>query len=116
MIRGIVVRGKGEGKRVFGYPTANLDITQKQIKLAPGVYAATTIFNEKEYNSALIIVENPFVVEVHLLDFTEDLYDKLLEVVPIQKVSGIEKLAESELIKKIVEDIKRVREVFEEEQ
>lgn len=87
-INGTVVSGKGIG-RTIGFPTANIRINS-DIKLIPanGVYIVKVIVDEeKEYFGMLNIGTNPTVsignertIEVNLLDFNENLYDKAIQL------------------------------------
>jgi riboflavin kinase / FMN adenylyltransferase len=85
-IAGPVVRGAQLGRQL-GFPTANLDVTA--LALPPsGVYAATTSLNSAKYAAVLNIGRRPTIepdatetrFEVHILDFSGDLYDRDLEV------------------------------------
>lgn len=109
-IKGHVIHGDGVGKRL-GYPTANLDISKDKIKLSPGVYAARAVLNGKKYKASLVIQEKIWKVEVHLLDYVgEDFYGADLEVEAVEKVSEIVPFkSEDELIKKIGEDMEKVK-------
>ena len=113
MISGIIIHARGVGK-TLGYPTANLDCTKKEIKLPQGVYAAWADLDGKRYKGGLVIVDDPWRVEVHLIDYIGDnIYGKLLGVEPVQKVSEIEFYESSEeLIKKIEHDIGLVMQVL----
>lgn len=87
-LSGIVVRGKEIGRSI-NYPTANINIGTDE-KLIPknGVYfVRVTLENKKKYNGLLNIGTNPTVsdssethIEVHLLDFNEDLYNQMITV------------------------------------
>lgn len=85
-IAGKVVAGDQLGQKL-GFPTANLDTTG--MLLPPnGVYAARARFGEQTFNSVLNIGLRPTIqsppptprVEVHLLDFSGDLYGQELEI------------------------------------
>lgn len=115
MFEGNIVKGDGKGKG-FGYPTANLDCKKIDVRFSEGIYAAHATLERSEHRAALIIRENPWKVEVHLLDFPDtDIYGKVLAVEPHQKVSSIEPYESvEELKKKIHDDIQAVRAVLEE--
>jgi len=91
-LAGRVVRGDGLGRQL-GFPTANLDTTGRVLP-PRGVYAARCTVEEHVYRAVLNIGTRPTVtpeaqtlrVEVHLLDFAGDLYDRELEVVPVEKL------------------------------
>jgi riboflavin kinase / FMN adenylyltransferase len=83
-IRGLVVRGAGRGAKL-GYPTAN--ITQFDTLLPPdGIYAGQAWVDHSSHTAAISIGSNPtfdetaLKVEVFLLDFQGDLYDRHLQI------------------------------------
>lgn len=85
-LAGRVIRGDGLGKR-FGYPTANID-TRGLVLPPNGVYAAHAHLGALVHRAVLNIGVRPTLkeatpqrrVEVHLLDFKDDIYDEELEV------------------------------------
>ncbi|PIZ95184.1 MAG: hypothetical protein COX81_01410 [Candidatus Magasanikbacteria bacterium CG_4_10_14_0_2_um_filter_37_12] len=114
MFGGIVVGGDKMGK-LYGFPTANLDCTKKEVKLGPGVYAARCSLEKKVYKAALVIKNMPaWRVEIYLVDYDgPDFYGSFLEVDPIQQVASVEKIYhKDELINKINQDILLVKEFF----
>ncbi|WP_419870768.1 bifunctional riboflavin kinase/FAD synthetase [Chryseobacterium sp. CT-SW4] len=84
-VSGTVTHGKKIG-RTIGYPTAN--IKTDSIKLLPkkGAYIVEVEVNSRQYKGMLSIGTNPTVngdqltVEVYILDFNEDIYDKPITV------------------------------------
>jgi riboflavin kinase/FMN adenylyltransferase len=83
-LHGEVVRGFERGQKI-GIPTANLRLDEQMIPL-DGVYAGRCEWNGKGYSAAISIgtaptfKENVRQVEVHLIDFSDDLYGKTLNV------------------------------------
>ncbi|MCL1795622.1 MAG: riboflavin kinase [Clostridia bacterium] len=77
-IKGIVVRGKGAGKKI-GFPTANVALPEDW-SLPYGVYAADVRRNGEVYRAVLNVGLHPTLpegapaMEVHLIGFTGDLY------------------------------------------
>ena len=88
MLTGRVVHGDKRG-RTIGYPTANLDIRDKE-KLVPanGVYAVKvfTDIRGDSYTGMMNIGIRPTVdgtrkmIEVNIFDFSEEIYDSILRV------------------------------------
>ncbi|MDR2206983.1 MAG: bifunctional riboflavin kinase/FAD synthetase [Flavobacteriaceae bacterium] len=84
-ISGTVIHGKKIGKNL-GFPTANLEIDS--IKLLPkkGAYIVDVFRKNNFYKGMLSIGTNPTVngknmsVEVHILDFDEDIYSEKITV------------------------------------
>ena len=108
---GKVVKGKGEGKGL-GFPTANLKVTDK-FKLEDGVYMAEVKYNGKVCKSITVkgVTQD---LEVWLKDCQEDLYGKTLEVNVGKKISELHSSkTREELIKKIKEDIKKAKHIWE---
>lgn len=107
-IRGAVVEGSKIGRRI-GYPTANIDLSDKY-KLIPGdgVYAVEALIDGNLFKGMLSIGKNPTVnpkavkrsVEVNIFNFTKDIYGKEIEVIfryrlrNEQKFNSTDELAE----------------------
>jgi len=113
MFGGKVIKGNGIGKKL-GFPTANLDTLKKDLSLQPGVYAVKVIWDHQNFLGALALQSEPYKVEIFLLDYNgPDFYGAYLEVEPVQKVGEQEKyLDKEELIKKIVLDVEKVRQIL----
>ncbi|MGK7933849.1 MAG: bifunctional riboflavin kinase/FAD synthetase [Microcystaceae cyanobacterium] len=117
---GKVVKGQQLG-RTIGFPTANLEVAADKLLPRYGVYGAwVKIENQTDILlGAVNIGQRPTVkgllptVEVHLLDWQGDLYNKLMKVSldvfirPEQKFSGIEALKEQ-----IKKDCDRIRHIY----
>jgi len=110
-IRGKVVGGRGRGGRLLGCPTANLNL---QDELCPknGIYAVTVDRQGKRYKGVANIGYSPtfedhqFTVEVHLLDFDEDLYGEKIRVNFIRRIRDEMKFGSiAELSDQIQKDI-----------
>ena len=85
-LRGHVVSGQRIG-RTMGFPTANLSVDEPQkVRPGDGVYAVRARLRGATYRGMLSIGNRPTIgdqptaVEVHLLDFTGDVYGEPLEV------------------------------------
>ena len=89
-LRGTVARGAGRG-RSLGTPTANLESIATLVP-PDGVYAGTARWQQQDYPAAVHIGpnttfgENARKVEVHLLDFSGDLYGQHLEVGLLERI------------------------------
>ena len=118
-ISGGVMAGDQLGHKL-GFPTANLDMTG--MVLPPdGVYAARSTVNGVAHQAALNIGTRPTVqtgqherrFEVHLLDFTGDLYGKELEVEFVAKLRDEMKFASLDALKtQIAADIAAAAKCF----
>lgn len=108
-IKGKVVKGKELGREI-GYPTANISIDDKH-KLIPadGIYAVTAEFENKIYKGMMSIGTNPTVggekrtIEVHLFDFSKDIYGKNIRIFFKQKIRDEKKFESLEALKKAID-------------
>ncbi|MEK4031450.1 riboflavin kinase [Pseudobacillus sp. FSL P4-0506] len=86
-ITGKVVRGNQIG-RTIGFPTANLYIGTEPSFLEKGVYGVQVFHNNKQYTGIMNIGTRPTIdskelkihYEVHILNFSEMIYDQVLTV------------------------------------
>jgi len=118
-IAGKVVHGDQLGHKL-GFPTANLDTTG--MLLPPnGVYAAQARIGEKPFRSVLNIglrptIQNPTPsprIEVHLLDFTGDLYGQEMEITFADKLRDEKKFPSVEALREqIQQDVAAARAAF----
>ena len=86
---GKVIDGQAIG-RELGYPTANIDI-ESEIKLIPkfGVYAANVLLSNGQIKEGMMNIgvrpsvgmeKNNICIEVHILDFNENLYGEHITI------------------------------------
>ncbi|MBQ9691064.1 MAG: riboflavin biosynthesis protein RibF [Eggerthellaceae bacterium] len=84
---GEVIAGRGEGKE-FGIRTANIRLAPELQALREGVYASWVFFEGSAYKAAVNIgyaasFENAAAnCEIHIIDFSFDIYGKTLTVQP----------------------------------
>ncbi len=115
---GRVTRGQGRG-RTLGFPTANL-LPQDDKPLPQGVFAAEVQYPGSRVLPAVANVgprptfaEVALVIELHILDFTGDLYGQLLQVALIKKLRDQRAFAcPDELVGQIRQDIHQARALF----
>ncbi|QQE80848.1 bifunctional riboflavin kinase/FAD synthetase [Alicyclobacillus sp. SO9] len=122
-IHGRVVEGDKRG-RTIGFPTANLQETDLYVLPGSGVYAVSVAlvqegYNEQNWFGVMNVGVRPtvdgtkFQMEVHLLDFTGDLYGHIIEVSLLGRVRDEQKFESIEALKEqITRDVKTVREMF----
>jgi len=90
-ISGIVIQGDQRG-RTIGIPTANLQFPENIIKIPYGVYAVQiklseqTLFGIVNFGMRPTFNKPTSILEVHIFDFDEDIYDKEIEVVFFNKI------------------------------
>jgi riboflavin kinase/FMN adenylyltransferase len=113
--QGNVIHGHHRG-RDLGFPTANILLTQA---LPEGIYAAEVVVEGKTYHAATFIgsaktfSETDYKAESYLLDFNQDLYDKVITVYLYKKIRDNKKFASvEELVSQMQEDISTVRTFF----
>ncbi len=85
-LRGPIVRGDGRG-RSLGFPTANIHVPEDD-KLLPreGVYAVTATLRRGTYRGVMHLGPRPMfqgsppTIELHILDFDDDIYGEEVRV------------------------------------
>ena len=115
-ITGTVVGGDRRG-RTIGFPTANLADVAVVVPAA-GVYAGVATFDDRRHPAAVHIGPNPTFtgsdrnkIEVHLLDYSGDLYGRQLTVDFVERIRGVRKFDSAEaLIAQLRQDVRRVGE------
>ncbi|MBU1753976.1 bifunctional riboflavin kinase/FAD synthetase [bacterium] len=118
-IKMVVVHGDKRG-RILGYPTANCLCKDDILLPCVGVYAVLVWMDNIQYNGMANIGYCPTFrgeelrIEVHLLDFQGDLYDKELSVTFIDRIRD-ERVFDSieELLEQLKEDEKISRRMLE---
>lgn len=106
---GVVVKGKGMGKKL-GYPTANILCIEKS-KLIPanGIYAVRVEWKKKMYNGMMSIGTNPTVgggkrtLEVNIFDFNKDIYGENIRIFFVEKLRDEKKFESLELLVKAID-------------
>jgi riboflavin kinase/FMN adenylyltransferase len=111
-IRGLVIKGRDRGGKLLGIPTANINL-QDELCPKTGIYAVTVEYHNRLYKGVANIGysptfnDNEFTVEVHLLDFAENIYGEKIRVNFIERIRDEKKFADiSELKDQINRDIK----------
>jgi len=117
-IRGTVITGRNRGGKLLGFPTANITLHDE---LCPknGVYAVTVDCMEKKYQGVANIGYSPtfddgvFSVEVHILDFNENIYGQKIRVNFVQRIRDEIKFSDiAELSDAIRNDIETARKIL----
>lgn len=111
-IQSIVIPGKQLG-RTIGFPTANLYVDPKRLRLPNGVYLGKTRYENVEYQFVANIGLRPTIdnerqvtIEAHILDFDTDIYGKELNLEVFSKIRDIQKFSsKEELCSQINKDI-----------
>jgi riboflavin kinase/FMN adenylyltransferase len=116
---GTVVHGFKRGGKL-GFPTANLK-TDKELLPKIGVYAVKVKRGEKFLDGVLNIGNNPTFeaagqfIEVHLFDFSEQIYGENLRIYFIERLRDEMKFTDSaRLVHAIQHDIDKARQILAE--
>lgn len=105
-LEGTVVAGFRNGRRI-GFPTANLDMSGSPLLIpADGVYAVRVALPDGSTHGGMLNIGTPSVekessrtVEVHLLDFSGDLYGQHLSVLILEHVRNERKMGSLDELK-----------------
>lgn len=116
-LNGKVIAGSQIG-RTIGFPTANVQVNSAYKEIpAKGVYSGIVTVDNSDYQAVINIGNNPTIdtdlplsVEVHLLDFSQDIYGKNIRIAFTKKLREEQQFGSlTELQKAIQNDITRVR-------
>ena len=118
-IRGTVISGRNRGGKLLGFPTANINLYDE---LCPktGVYAVTVELEDgRKLKGVANIGFSPtfedrvFTVEVHILDFKDNIYNQKIRVNFIHRIRDEKKFAGiSELSAQIKKDAETARKII----
>ena len=108
-IRGLVTTGRDRGGKLLGFPTANINLHDE---LCPktGVYAVTVECRGQHFEGVANIGFSPtfedrlFTVEVHILDFNQNIYGQKIRINFVKRIRDEIKFAS---IEQLSEQIKR---------
>ncbi|MBR2067752.1 MAG: bifunctional riboflavin kinase/FAD synthetase [Solobacterium sp.] len=118
-IMGKVIRGFHQGTGM-GYPTANVEIDEEYILPKLGVYAGYCCIEGKQYPSMINLGHNPTIkyrekpsLEVHIFDFENDLYGRVIDVEFIAFIREEKKFnRKEELMQQLDKDNQKIRQVL----
>jgi riboflavin kinase/FMN adenylyltransferase len=116
-LRGEVVTGARRGQTI-GFPTANLAKIETLLP-ADGVYGGIGRVGDRSFAAAINIDPNPTFseqnrkVEVHLVDFSGDLYGSWINVDLVERIRPTRRFeSKEELVRQISQDVAAVRARF----
>jgi len=120
-LTGVVVSGDTIGSSILDCPTANISVLHGIIP-PNGVYAGYAIFNGRKYPAAISVGTSPTFagkkrnssdIEIHILDFSGDLYGKELETEFVEYLREERCYPSGAALKKQVsEDIENIRKIL----
>jgi riboflavin kinase/FMN adenylyltransferase len=112
---GTVVSGLQQGQ-ALGWPTANLRIPSERVTPPDGVYAARASYEGSSYDAVAYIGSRPTfgsgerLIEVNLLDHSDNLYGKAMAVEFIERLRGDHTFpSPQELAAQIARDVDRAK-------
>ena len=113
---GIVTKGNKIGSKL-GIKTANIKLAENDFNIKPGVYKCNAIIDHVKYKAICNIGLNPTIgindnrtLEVHILDFDNDIYGKFMLVEFVKFIRDEIKFNDiDELRMQILKDIEEVR-------
>lgn len=113
---GEVVRGKQLGRTV-GQPTANIDFSQSKLLPPDGSYVTVTVVDGERRVGLTNIGKRPTVdnydyttIENHIMDFSGNLYGKVLVVEFHRFMRGVEKFDSLEAVQaQVARDVQSIR-------
>ena len=113
------VGGGAERGHVLGFPTANIQVEPEQALPEDGVYATLAHIGDKVYQSVTNIGVKPTfgkgerTVEVHILDFTGDLYGRKLTIELVERLRAeVKFVGPEELAAQIKKDVEQAKTVL----
>ena len=117
-LRGPVVRGAERGQRI-GFPTANIAVAPDLALPSFGVYVTRAYLGEGWYPSVTNIGQRPTfnetrpTIEVHLLDFEGDCYERDLRIELLHRLREEQRFdGVDELVAQIGMDVEATRDYF----
>ena len=119
IFQGKVIKGQKIAKKM-GVATANIQLFEARMS-EEGVYMVECSILGKSENKikgvmhygTKKILDNKFSIEVHLLDFSQDIYDEILEVEILKKIRDVRKFDSMEILfAQINRDVMQTRKYF----
>ena len=120
-LTGIVVSGRKLGQKM-GFPTANLELISETKSLEKGVYTVLVNHNSDKYLGVMNVGFRPTVdgvaqknltVEVHVLNFNQQIYGDFLNITPLNYIRGEKKFDSLDDLKnQITKDIQVAHQMF----
>ena len=118
-LTGPVAGGFERGHGILGFPTANIQLEPEQALPEDGVYATLAYVDDKVHQSVTNIGVRPTfgkgerTVEVHILDFTGDLYGRKLTIELVERLRSEMKFAgPEELSAQIKQDVEHAKTIL----
>ncbi len=109
-ISGKVVSGKGRGRKLLNFATANIETSLDKILPANGVYLVEIKIDDEKYYGLMNIGFKPTfkeierTIEVHIINFNKEIYNKKVVVNIFQRIRDEKYFSNTNLLKKQIEN------------
>lgn len=109
-ISGRVISGKGRGRKLLNFATANIETTSDKIIPVNGVYlVGIKIDNNKYYGLMNIGIKPTFketerTIEVHIINFNKKIYNQKVVINVLQRIREEKYFSNENLLKKQIEE------------
>lgn len=112
-IKGIVIKGGRQGIK-NDFPTANLTSDKK---IGSGVYAGIARIGKEKFKVAICARrggnERECLIEIHIINFSGNLYGKKIEVIFVKKIREVQKFKNRQDLKRqIAKDVNAIKNYF----
>ncbi|MDD5016422.1 MAG: bifunctional riboflavin kinase/FAD synthetase [Atribacterota bacterium] len=110
IISGRVIYGKGRGRKLLNFATANIEIPSNKILPVNGVYLVEVAMDNEKYYGLMNIgfkptfEEKQLTLEVHIINFDKNIYKKMLSINILQKIRNEKYFSHPNLLKKQIEE------------
>jgi riboflavin kinase/FMN adenylyltransferase len=109
-ISGRVISGKGRGRKLLNFATANIETSSEKILPVDGVYLVEIKIENKKYYGLMNIGIKPTfgekerTIEVHITNFHKKIYNKKVVINILKKIREEKYFNHPDLLKKQIED------------
>jgi riboflavin kinase/FMN adenylyltransferase len=109
-ISGRVISGKGRGRKLLNFATANIETPSDKILPVNGVYLVEIKIDNKKYYGLMNIgikptfKESERTIEVHIINFNKKIYNKKVVVNILKKIREEKYFSNTNLLKKQIEN------------
>jgi len=109
-ISGRVISGKGRGRKLLNFATANIETPSDKILPVNGVYLVEIKIDNKKYYGLMNIGIKPTfketerTIEVHIINFSKKIYNKKVVVNILKRIREEKYFDNTNLLKKQIED------------
>ena len=109
-ISGRVISGKGRGRKLLNFATANVETTSDKIIPVNGVYLVGIKIDNNQYYGVMNIGIKPTfketerTIEVHIINFSKKIYNKKVVVNILHRIREEKYFSNTNLLKKQIEE------------